>query len=109
MFYRHLTPRLVILIKTEVEEIAPGTLVKIQYENSINRDSPIVTEIIEDRPEFTAVILASMVARSALNQFSTCSTDSSLSGVTHPTGDTLGESQQPEDELGESQQPEDGS
>ena len=72
-------------------------------------DSPIVTEIIEDRPEFTAVILASMVARSALNQFSTCSTDSSLSGVTHPTGDTLGESQQPEDELGESQQPEDGS
>tara|TARA_R110001606_G_scaffold157395_2_gene300434 strand:- start:499 stop:1263 length:765 start_codon:yes stop_codon:yes gene_type:complete len=84
-------------LRTETEEITPGTLVKIQYENSINRDSPIVTEIIEDRPEFTAVILASMVARSALNQFSTCSTDSSLSGVTHPTGDTLGESQQPED------------
>ena len=77
-------------LRTEAEEITPGTLVKIQYENSINRDSPIVTEIIEDRPEFTAVILASMVARSALNQFATCSTDSSLSGVKHPSGDAIG-------------------
>ena len=77
-------------LRTEVEEIAPGTLVKIQYENSINRDSPIVTEIIEDRPEFTSVILASMAARSGLEQFETCGTDSSLSGVTHPSGDQIG-------------------
>ena len=78
-------------LRTEQEEISPGTLVKIQYENSINRDSPIISEIIEDRPEFTAVIMASMVARSALTQFDTCGTDSSLSGVSHPTGDTIGE------------------
>ena len=78
-------------LRKEEEEISPGTLVRIQYENSINRDSPIISEVIEDRPEFTAVIMASMVARSALNQFATCSTDSSLSGVSHPTGDTIGE------------------
>jgi len=77
-------------LRTEKENFEPGTLVKIQYENSINKDAPIVVEIIEDRPEFTAVIMASMAARSALNQFVVCDTDSSLSGVKHPSGDTIG-------------------
>ena len=77
-------------LRTEEEEIPPGTLVKIQYENAINRDSSIIAEIIEDRPEFTEVILASMAARSGLPQFDTCGTDSSLSGVTHPSGDAIG-------------------
>jgi hypothetical protein len=77
-------------LRTEEEEISPGTLVKIQYENSINRDSPIIAEVIEDRPEFTSVILASMAARSGLQQFDTCGTDSSLSGVEHPSGDQIG-------------------
>ena len=78
-------------LRTAEETFKPGTLVKIQYENAINRDSPIITEIIEDDPQFTTIILASMAARSALNQFDTCDTDSSLSGVTHPSGDAIGE------------------
>ena len=77
-------------LRTEQEEMSPGTLVKIQYENSINRASPIVVEIIEDRPEFTEVIMASMAAKSGLEQFQACGTDSSLSGVAHTSGDVIG-------------------
>ncbi len=85
-------------IKLREEILQPGTLIRIEYDGIDNKTAPVITEVIENKPEFTRMVMNSVKNRSAFLSSVQCSTDSSLNGINHPTGDALGTSDQPEDE-----------
>ena len=69
--------------------LKPGTLIRINYDGQDNKQKAVITEIIEDDPAFTRLVMNSMKDRSALLASTACSTDSFLSGVSHPSGDAI--------------------
>jgi hypothetical protein len=79
--------------KLRKSELESGTLVKIKYENAMTQEKPIIVEVVEEDPQFTTVVMASMIAKSAQNNVAQCEADSSLTGVTHATGDVIGSSE----------------
>jgi hypothetical protein len=91
-----LYPKAIITNKgiRDLDLLEPGTLIRVEYDSVDNKNTPIIAEIVEDRPEFTRMVVNSMKNRSAILSDIRCSTDSALQGVTHPTGDALGTSEQ---------------
>ena len=88
-------PRAVITNKNLREELLqPGTMIRVEYDGIDNKSKPVIVEVVEDKPEFTRMVMNSMKNRSAILSDIRCSTDSALQGVTHPTGDALGTSDQ---------------
>jgi len=88
-------PRAVITNKNLREELLqPGTMIRVEYDGVDNKSKPVIVEVVEDKPEFTRMVMNSMKNRSAILSDIRCSTDSALQGVTHPTGDALGASEQ---------------
>ena len=71
------------------EEIPPGSLVKIQYDNALTKDILSVIDIVEDTPEFTQMVLGAFAAESALVQVTNCARDSVFRG-NHASGDQVG-------------------
>lgn len=84
-------PKAVIVNKNlrEAEELQPGTMIRVEYDGTDNRTKPVIAEIVESDTSFTRMVMNSMMNRSALLSESQCSTDSSLDGVEHPTGDAV--------------------
>lgn len=88
-------PRAVITNKNLREELLqPGTMIRVEYDGIDNKSKPVIVEVVEDKPEFTRMVMNSMKNRSAILSDIRCSTDSALQGVTHSTGDALGTSEQ---------------
>ena len=105
--YENITsyPKAVITSTTLREEILqPGTLIRVEYDGVDNKSVPVITEIVEGKPEFTRMVMNSVKNRSAFLSSVQCSTDSVLNGVSHSTGDPIGTSDQPDEELQESEQ-----
>ena len=77
----------------KASELESGTLVKIKYENAMTQEKPIIVEVVEEDPQFTTIVMASMIAKSAQNNVAQCGADSALTGVTHASGDVIGSSE----------------
>ena len=69
--------------------LQPGTLIRVQYDGQDNKSKPVISEIVENDPIFTRLVMNSMKDRSALLATTACSTDSALSGISHPSGDAI--------------------
>ena len=74
----------------DLDSLEPGTLIRVEYDAVDNKNTPVIVEIVEDKPEFTRMVVNSMKNRSALLSTIQCSTDSELGSITHPTGDPIG-------------------
>ena len=74
----------------DLDSLEPGTLIRVEYDAVDNKNTPVIVEIVEDKPEFTKMVVNSMKNRSALLSTIQCSTDSELGSITHPTGDPIG-------------------
>ena len=98
-------PKAVITNTTLREEtLQPGTLIRVEYDGVDSKSVPVITEIVEGKPEFTRMVMNSVKNRSAFLSSIQCSTDSILNGVSHSTGDAIGASDQPNEDLQESEQ-----
>ncbi len=98
-------PKAVITNTTLREEtLQPGTLIRVEYDGVDSKSVPVITEIVEGKPEFTRMVMNSVKNRSAFLSSIQCSTDSILNGVSHSTGDAIGTSDQPNEDLQESEQ-----
>jgi hypothetical protein len=75
----------------EEEEIAPGSIVRISYDNADTKNKVIINEVIENDPQFVELVLRSLGARAALTAEAQCSTDSVLVNTVHSSGDPIGE------------------
>jgi hypothetical protein len=73
------------------EEIAPGSIVRVSYDNADTKNKVIINEIIENDPQFVELVLRSLGARAALTAEAQCSTDSALVNTVHASGDPIGE------------------
>ena len=73
------------------EEIAPGSIVRVSYDNADTKNKVIINEIIENDPQFVELVLRSLGARAALTAEAQCSTDSVLVNTVHASGDPIGE------------------
>lgn len=95
-----------IITNTKLREeiLQPGTLIRLEYDGVDNKSIPVITEIVEGKPEFTRMVVNSMKNRSAFLSSTQCATDSALEGVSHSTGDVIGTSDQPNEDLQESEQ-----
>ena len=82
----------------ELDTLDPGTMIRVEYDGVDNKATPVIAEIVENKPEFTRMVVNAMKNRGALLSSATCSTDSVLNGVDHATGDPIGTSDQPDDE-----------
>jgi hypothetical protein len=92
----------------ELDTLDPGTMIRVEYDGVDNKSVPVIVEIVENKPEFTRMVVNSMKNRGAFLSSEACSTDSVLGGVNHATGDPIGVSDQPDDEeLLQSDQPDD--
>jgi len=88
-------PKAVVTNKNLRQDLLqPGTMIRVEYDGIDNKSKPVIVEVVEDKPEFTRMVMNSMKNRSAILSDIRCSTDSALQGVTHPTGDALGTSEQ---------------
>ncbi len=74
-------------------DLKSGSLIKVQYENAQTRDLLSVIDIVETDENFTGLVMASLEAKSAQSNIEQCATDSTLTGVTHPSGDPIGETE----------------
>ena len=84
-------PKAVITNRNLREDLLqPGTMIRVEYDGVDNKSKPVIVEVVEDKPEFTRMVMNSMKNRSAILSDIRCSTDSALQGVTHPTGDPIG-------------------
>ena len=82
-------------------EIQPGTLIKVQYDNSLTKDILSVTDVVEDSQEFVTMVMGAFAAESALVKLTNCARDSVFKGE-HPSGDSLSGSRGPVGESNES-------
>ena len=82
----------------ELDTLDPGTMIRVEYDGVDNKATPVIVEIVENKPEFTRMVVNAMKNRGALLSSATCSTDSVLNGVDHATGDPIGTSDQPDDD-----------
>jgi hypothetical protein len=80
-----------IITNTKLREeiLQPGTLIRLEYDGVDNKNIPVITEIVEGKPEFTRMVMNSMKNRSAFLSSTQCATDSALEGVTHSSGDPV--------------------
>ena len=76
------------------EEIPPGSLVKIQYDNALTKDILSVVDIVENTPEFTQMVLGAFAQESALVQVTNCARDS-VFRAEHASGDQIGVESEP--------------
>ena len=84
--------------KLREETLQPGTLIRVEYDGVDNKSVPVITEVVENKPEFTRMVMNSIKNRSGFLSIVECSTDSALNGVSHATGDALGTSEPADEE-----------
>tara|TARA_R100001129_G_C5316657_1_gene246585 strand:- start:1280 stop:2674 length:1395 start_codon:yes stop_codon:yes gene_type:complete len=68
--------------------IKPGSLVRVQYDNAVQRDLLSIVDIVEDRSPFTSMVMGAFVAESAEASNSRGETNSSFTG-NHASGDAI--------------------
>jgi hypothetical protein len=69
-------------------EIKPGSLVRVQYDNAVQRDLLSIVDIVEDDSKFTDMVMGAFVAESAEASSSRSETNSSFTG-NHASGDVI--------------------
>jgi len=68
--------------------IKPGSLVRVQYDNAVQRDLLSIVDIVEDDSKFTDMVMGAFVAESAGASNSRGETNSSFTG-NHASGDAI--------------------
>ncbi len=82
-------------INLRIGDLQPGTMIRVEYDGVDNKAKPVISEIVEDDPAFLRIVLNSMKNRSSLLSSVQCSTDSTLTAVSHPEGDAIGVESEP--------------
>jgi len=77
-------------INLRIDDLQPGTMIRVEYDGVDNKTKPVISEIVEDDPAFLRIVMNSMKNRSSLLSSVQCSTDSALTAVSHPEGDAIG-------------------
>lgn len=77
-------------VNLRIDDLQPGTMIRVEYDGVDNKTKPVISEIVEDDPAFLRIVMNSMKNRSSLLSSVQCSTDSALTAISHPTGDPIG-------------------